>query len=90
MGAGASKKKKAQDKVAAVKKPVWVDGLGLEDGTIYTGLTAMGLVRLKPHLVGQLIYAADDGDIDSHADDLNDAVSEIGLFHCLYYEHFDY
>ena len=50
MGGGASKKKpQGQEE----KKPVWVDNLGLEDGTSYTGLSAMGLVRLKPDLVGQ-------------------------------------
>ena len=53
---------------------MWVDNLGLEDGTSYTGLSAMGLVRLKPHLVGQLIYTSDE----TPGDGIDDAVNEIG------------
>ena len=36
----------------------------------------MGLVRLKPHLVGQLVYAADGTDSDGEA--LDDVISELG------------
>jgi hypothetical protein len=78
MGGGASKKKpQGQEE----KPPVWVDNLDGttfgEDGTTYTGLTRMGLVRLKPHLVGRLTYIS--GETGSQeGDGLDDAVSEIG------------
>jgi len=48
----------------------------IQDGTSFTGLSAMGLVRLKPHLVGQLVYAADGTYSDGGA--LDDVVSELG------------
>jgi hypothetical protein len=77
MGGGASKKKQKVKEESNVKKPVWVTDLQLEDGTSYTGLTQMGLVKLKPHLVGQQTLIIDDDD-DSQPDALDDAVSELG------------
>lgn len=60
---------------------MWVDNLDGttfgDDGTTYTGLTRMGLVRLKPHLVGRLTYS--NGETGSQeGDGLDDDVTEIG------------
>ena len=44
------------------------EGLG---GGTYTGLTQMGLARLKPHLVGKLVYTAEPA--QNHDEALDDA-----------------